>query len=64
MAPGLIVSAPASGAGKTMVTLGLLAAFRARGLAVQPFKTGRIISTRRFMPLPPGGLRSTSTAGR
>lgn len=40
MAPGLIVSAPASGAGKTMVTLGLLAAFRARGLAVQPFKNG------------------------
>jgi cobyrinic acid a,c-diamide synthase len=40
MAPGLIVSAPASGAGKTMVTLGLLAAFRARGLIVQPFKNG------------------------
>jgi cobyrinic acid a,c-diamide synthase len=40
MAPGLIVSAPASGAGKTMVTLGLLAAFRARGLVVQPFKNG------------------------
>jgi cobyrinic acid a,c-diamide synthase len=40
MAPGLIISAPASGAGKTMVTLGLLAAFRARGLAVQPFKNG------------------------
>jgi len=40
MAPGLIVSAPASGAGKTMVTLGLLAAFRGRGLAVQPFKNG------------------------
>lgn len=37
---GLIVSAPASGAGKTMVTLGLIAAFRARGLAVQPFKNG------------------------
>lgn len=40
MTPGLIISAPASGAGKTMVTLGLLAAFRARGLAVQPFKNG------------------------
>lgn len=40
MAPGLIISAPASGAGKTMVTLGLLAAFRAGGLAVQPFKNG------------------------
>ncbi|GBQ87522.1 cobyrinic acid a,c-diamide synthase [Gluconacetobacter johannae DSM 13595] len=38
--PGLIISAPASGAGKTMVTLGLLAALRARGQAVQPFKNG------------------------
>jgi len=38
--PGLIISAPASGAGKTMVTLGLLAALRARGLVVQPFKNG------------------------
>jgi cobyrinic acid a,c-diamide synthase len=37
---GLIVSAPASGTGKTTVTLGLLAAFRAAGLAVQPFKSG------------------------
>ncbi|QYK43624.1 MAG: cobyrinate a,c-diamide synthase [Paracoccaceae bacterium] len=38
--PGLIVSAPASGTGKTTVTLGLLAAFRATGLRVQPFKCG------------------------
>jgi cobyrinic acid a,c-diamide synthase len=38
--PGLIVSAPASGAGKTTVTLGLIAALRAAGLAVQPFKCG------------------------
>jgi cobyrinic acid a,c-diamide synthase len=40
MTPGLIISAPASGTGKTTVTLGLMAAFRARGLAVQPFKCG------------------------
>ncbi|WP_068082090.1 cobyrinate a,c-diamide synthase [Novosphingobium rosa] len=40
MTPGLVISAPASGAGKTMVTLGLLAALRAAGLAVQPFKNG------------------------
>ena len=38
--PGLIISAPASGTGKTTVTLGLLAALRARGVAVQPFKSG------------------------
>jgi cobyrinic acid a,c-diamide synthase len=38
--PGLIVSAPASGTGKTTVTLGLLAAFRAAGVAVAPFKCG------------------------
>jgi cobyrinic acid a,c-diamide synthase len=40
MPPGLVISAPASGAGKTMVTLGLLAAWRAQGVAVQPFKNG------------------------
>lgn len=39
-APGLIVAAPSSGAGKTLVTLGLLAALRARGVMVQPFKNG------------------------
>ena len=37
---GILVSAPASGSGKTTVTLGLIAALRARGLAVQPFKSG------------------------
>lgn len=40
MTPGLLISAPASGTGKTTLTLGLLAAFRAQGLAVQPFKSG------------------------
>jgi cobyrinic acid a,c-diamide synthase len=39
-APGLIVAATRSGAGKTTVTLGLLAAFRRRGLAVQAAKVG------------------------
>ncbi|MCA0402073.1 MAG: cobyrinate a,c-diamide synthase [Proteobacteria bacterium] len=38
--PGLLVSAPASSSGKTTLMLGLLAAFRARGMAVQPFKSG------------------------
>ncbi|MCT8330173.1 cobyrinate a,c-diamide synthase [Albidovulum sediminis] len=39
-ADGLIISAPASGTGKTTVMLGLLGAFRRRGLVVQPFKSG------------------------
>lgn len=38
--PGLIISAPASGTGKTTLMLGLLAAFRAQGVMVQPFKSG------------------------
>lgn len=39
-ANGLIVAAPRSGSGKTLLTLGLLAALRARGIAVAPAKTG------------------------
>ena len=35
-----VVAGPSSGAGKTTVTLGLMAALRARGLVVQPFKCG------------------------
>jgi cobyrinic acid a,c-diamide synthase len=40
MPKGLLIAAPASGTGKTTLCLGLLAAFRARGLTVQPFKSG------------------------
>lgn len=40
MTVGFIIAAPASGTGKTTVMLGLLRAFRDRGLAVQPFKCG------------------------
>jgi len=40
MIKGLLISAPASGTGKTTVTLGLLAALRAQGVTVQPFKSG------------------------
>jgi cobyrinic acid a,c-diamide synthase len=39
-ARGIIVSAPRSGAGKTTVTLGLIAALKARGLAVRAAKSG------------------------
>src|ERR1700680_2160713 len=39
-ARGLIVAAPASGSGKTTVTLGLLAALKRRGIAVQAAKAG------------------------
>ncbi|MEX0281443.1 MAG: cobyrinate a,c-diamide synthase [Arenibacterium sp.] len=38
--PGLMVSAPASGTGKTTVMLGLLRALADEGLKVQPFKSG------------------------
>ena len=38
--PGLMISAPASGTGKTTVMLGLLRALKEDGLDVQPFKSG------------------------
>lgn len=38
--PGLMISAPASGTGKTTVMLGLLRALADDGLRVQPFKSG------------------------
>jgi cobyrinic acid a,c-diamide synthase len=37
---GFIIAAPKSGAGKTTVTLALMAALRRAGVKVQPFKTG------------------------
>jgi cobyrinic acid a,c-diamide synthase len=40
MIPGLMISAPASGTGKTTVMLGLLRALKEDGLIVQPFKSG------------------------
>ena len=39
-APGIVLAAPGSGSGKTLITLGLLAALRARGLRVSPVKVG------------------------
>ena len=38
--PRLVVAAPSSGAGKTTVATGLMAALRARGLEVSPHKVG------------------------
>lgn len=38
--PGLLIAAPRSGSGKTMLTLGLLRALARRGLVVQPAKCG------------------------
>lgn len=38
--PRVVIAAPGSGHGKTSVTTGLLAALRARGLAVSPHKAG------------------------
>ncbi|MET4385544.1 cobyrinic acid a,c-diamide synthase [Bradyrhizobium sp. F1.4.3] len=40
MAAGLVISAPASGVGKTTLTLALARAWRNRGLRVQCFKSG------------------------
>ena len=40
LAKGLVIAAPRSGSGKTVITLGLLAAFRRRGVVVAPAKTG------------------------
>ncbi|MEL6725461.1 MAG: cobyrinate a,c-diamide synthase [Pseudomonadota bacterium] len=38
--PGLLISAPNSGAGKTTIALGLMRALTETGLIVQPFKSG------------------------
>ena len=39
-APGIVIAAPASGSGKTTITLALLRAFRRQGRAVGAFKVG------------------------
>jgi cobyrinic acid a,c-diamide synthase len=40
LADGLVIAAPRTGSGKTLLTLGLASALRARGLAVAPAKAG------------------------
>lgn len=37
---GLLIAAPASGSGKTTVTLGLMRALKRRGVAIAPGKAG------------------------
>ena len=71
MTRGLIVAAPASGSGKTVVTLGLLRAFRRRGIAAAAFKVGpdyidpafhRAASGRPCRNLDPWAMRTESLA--
>ncbi len=64
-APGLIIAAPRSGAGKTTVTLALLAALRRRGLARAGGQgRSRLYRPRASTKRRPAGQASISTVGR
>ena len=73
MASGVILAAPASGSGKTVLCAGLLAHFRERGRAVRAFKAGpdyidpgyhRMASGHDCVNLDPWGMRPETLARR
>ena len=73
MATGIILAAPASGSGKTVLCAGLLAHFRKGARAVQAFKAGpdyidpgyhRMASGRDCVNLDPWGMRPETLARR
>ena len=73
MASALILAAPASGSGKTVLCAGLLAAYRESGRTVRAFKAGpdyidpgyhRLASGRDCVNLDPWGMRPATLARR
>ena len=73
MASGVILAAPASGSGKTVLCAGLLATFRKRGLVARAFKAGpdyidpgfhRMATGRDCVNLDPWGMRPETLSRR
>ena len=65
LADGLVIAAPSSGSGKTVITLALLAALRRRGIKVRSApRSAPTISIRGFTSRRPARPASTSIPGR